>query len=986
MNPFPIFERTPELPAPADAGACRLALERWQEMASGDRADAPRCRLISESPEAMDLLRAIFGNSPHLTQSIFREPAFFADILSSGPETAIARAFGEMEESVSQERDNARFMKALRIAKRRVGLAIAVADITGTFELMQVTGTLSDLADRTLDAATRFVLAELSRAGHITDKPLEKCGFCIIGMGKLGSRELNYSSDIDIIVLYDTQRMGAEDPDELRHLCVRATRQLARIMEERTADGYVFRTDLRLRPDPSATPLAMTVLAAETYYESLGQNWERAAMIKARPVAGDKDLAQEFLDHIRPFVWRKHLDFAAINDIHSIKRQINAYRGGAKIAIEGHDIKIGRGGIREIEFYAQTLQLIWGGREPELRVRRTCDALEALSRNGHIEPDTVKELIAAYEYLRNLEHRLQMIEDKQTQKLPETPEGIRDLAVFSGYNEEADFRNELRATLERVEYHYARLFEDTPDLTHEGSLVFTGAEDDPDTLETLKRLGFKEASGTAARIRAWHHGRTRATRSVRARELLTELMPALLDALSRTANPDQAIARFDSFLEGLPAGVQLFSLFYANPRLLELVALIMGNAPRLSEWLSRKPILLDAVLSPDFFDPDEPAEAMRESLGTALAQSRDFEDTLDITRRWASDHKFQVGVQILRGIIDGEHAGPVLTDVAETVINSIAPITVENFSRTHGTVHNGELAVLAFGKMGGRELMPMSDLDLVLIYDHPEDIEGSDGQKPLSPAVYYLRLCQRILTSLTAQTGEGKLYEVDLRLRPAGNSGPLATQLATFNSYYNGEAWTWEHMALTRARPVHGSDAMRKRLAKVIREALCQKRDPENLLRDVAKMRERIAREFPGTGAFDIKYRPGGLVDIEFIAQYLQLLQANENPEVLSVNTAEALKRLAEAGYLDSTRSDDLLDALSLWRRIQSVIRLTASGEFKEDTAPEGQKRLLADAGEVASFSALKDRMEEAAQKASRHFEELVRKPAADLPPPGTDN
>ena len=594
---------------------------------------------------------------------------------------------------------------------------------------------------------------------------------------KHGSQELNYSSDIDLIVLYDLARLNPSDPESIRQSCVRATRDIVRMMESRTADGYVFRTDLRLRPDPGATPLAISIGAAETYYESMGQNWERAAMIKARPVAGDIRLGQDFLGHIKPFIWRKHLDFAAINDIHSIKRQINAHRGSSKIAVNEHDIKIGRGGIREIEFFAQTQQLIWGGRLPELRLRKTCETIAALNKVGQVSDQAVKDMTASYHFLRRLEHRLQMVDDKQTQKLPKSDDEVDNLARFMGYRDLEQFRTDLLDHLGRVEGHYARLFEDEPDLGGGGSLVFTGMEDDPDTVQTLQSMGFREASRVSGVIRAWHHGRYRCTRSERARQLLTELMPQILKSLADTANPDEAFINFDTFLSGLPAGIQLFSLFNANPKLLNLVAELMGNAPRLSRQLARRPILLDSVITPGFLKAELSPENLNMALGAVLAEAADYQDVLDATRRWSNDTKFKIGVQLLDGKLDGETVGPILTSLAETLLCHLVPRVEQEYAESHGAIPDGGLAIVAFGKLGGGELLPGSDLDLVYIYDGGTE-EASDGDKPLLPTVYNIRLCQRIGTAVTSQTGEGRLYEIDGRLRPAGKAGALATQYA----------------------------------------------------------------------------------------------------------------------------------------------------------------------------------------------------------------
>jgi len=881
-------------------------------------------------------------------------------------------------------------MRTLRQARTSVAMAVGLADIAGAWSLEDVVGALSDFADTAIGAALSFILTRAAGRGEIeiadSDRPEKGCGLTILGMGKLGARELNYSSDVDLIVIYD--------PDKARYLHDRGpqegfgrmTRALIRLLEERTRDGYVFRMDLRLRPDPSAMPLAISFLAAETYYESLGQNWERAAMIKARPVAGDIELGREFLDVLRPFVWRKHLDFWAIQDVHSIKRQIYAHKGGAAIEVEGHNIKLGRGGIREIEFFVQTQQLIWGGRDASLRTPRTMEALEALAASGHIEEETAQELCGCYRFLRRLEHRLQMVADKQTQNIPENQEELTRLAAFLGYDEPQAFRDALLETLRAVEDHYADLFEEEASLSGPGNLVFTGGEPDPDTLETLRGLGFSEPEKVFNLVRVWHHGRYRATRSRRSREILTELMPTLLQELAGTAEPDTALANFDEFLKGLPAGVQLFSMLYSNPMLLDLLAEIMGDAPRLAEHLSRNAGLLEAVLEPGFFQETPKLESLREDLDETLRMARDFQDVLELSRRWVNDRKFQAGVHLLRHPEDIDQTGRALADIAEASLGALWKPVSDELARRHGRLPPPGMAVLGLGKLGGRELTVSSDLDLIFVYEAPEDVEESDGEKPLAPSQYYGRLAQRYIGALTSLTGEGQLYEVDMRLRPSGNAGPLAVSFERFRGYQSSEAWTWEHMALTRSRIILGEEDFAARIDETVREILTAPRDPQRLLADVADMRRRIEDQHKAKSVWKVKYLRGGLVDLEFLAQYWQLRHANEHPEVLAANTQQAFARLADAGVVDAETAELLIDATRLMRRIQGLLRLTVGSDFDEDSASEGIKQTLARAakaqklgGDRADFEALRETLKTTADAVYRVFVEHIEEPAADL-------
>ncbi len=974
------------LPKPANADRCRSGLERWREEA--DRRDDPDlaafARALSEDPGGRALLEAVFGNSPFLGQCLLREPAFLRDLLEHGPDAVFAALIDGLRAEFGDATDMAALMRGLRVAKRRAALLIALADIADAWDLMQVTGALSRLAETALSLGARLLLRRAADNGDFAlahpDDPERDSGLIVLGMGKLGAGELNYSSDIDIIVFYDDEKIAYTGRKSIQECFTRLTRDLVRIMEERTADGYVFRTDLRLRPDPGATPPAVSLSAAEIYYEGFGQNWERAAMIKARPVAGDRRAGEAFVKFLRPFIWRKSLDFAAIQDIHSIKRQIHAHRGGARIAVAGHNVKLGRGGIREIEFFAQTQQLIWGGREPEVRPSATYAALRALAANGHVQPETVQQLIESYAFLRKLEHRLQMIDDQQTQTLPSDHAHLHEIAVFMGFDDIERFDATVRGVLECVELHYAALFEDAPDLSSSaGSLVFTGGENDPETLKTLAGMGFSNPDGIASTIRGWHHGRVRATRSTRARELLTELTPALLQALADTAVPDTAFLKFDEFLSRLPAGVPLFSLFYANPNLLDLVADILGDAPRLADHLARHPSLMDNVLSQGFFDPPPQGPELDVELDRSLAQAVDFPEVLDLCRRWANDHKFQIGIQTLRNHISPEHAGAALSDIAETVISRLHPRVEAEFARSHGHVPGAGFAIVAMGKLGSREMTAASDLDLILIYDVPPDVEGSDGAKPLAPSTYFARVTQRLINAITAPTGEGVLYEVDMRLRPSGAAGPIATSLDAFVRYHQDMAWTWEHMALARARVISGPPPLAARIEEVIREALRRPRDPDKLLADVADMRLRMAKEHKGASPWDVKHRRGGLVDIEFLAQYLQLRHAHDRPEILCNGTVCMLEKAEELGLLDADQGRLLRSAHHLWCAVQTVLRQTIEGAFHEDKASEGLKRCIAQAAGVDDFAVLKERMEGAAAQVHALFDELVGTPGAAL-------
>ena len=967
-------------PAPSDPGAVTRERETLDgELAALDGA-AGHLAQIATTAAGAAALAALFGNSPFLTHCVQRDPVFAGDLLRDGPDAAMAAIFAGLDTAAGAAAGGDELARILRVARRRAALTIASADIAGLWPLERVTGALSDFADRAIGLAVDDQLRRLAEAGAIAlpdlAHPARDSGLVVLGMGKLGGRELNYSSDVDLIVLYDLERVRTDDLDALQKNFVKLARGMVRMLEERTGDGYVLRTDLRLRPDPGATPLAMSTDAAEVYYETLGQNWERAAMIKARPVAGDMDAGARFLDRLRPFVWRRHLDFAAVQDIHSIKRQIHAHRGGHEVALAGHNIKVGRGGIREIEFFAQTLQLIWGGRIAPLRIRATCQALAALVVAGRADAAVVDDLTGCYAILRRAEHRLQMIADQQTQTLPSDDAGLAHLAIFLGHADLEAFAREMLATLRRVERHYAGLFEEAPDLGERGgNLVFTGTDDDPGTIETLAQLGFTDPPAVTRQVRAWHHGRYRCMRSARARELLTELMPALLGALGRTPDPMAAFINFDRFMSRLPAGVQLFSLFHANPHLLGFVAEIMGGAPRLADQLSTRVALLDMVLAESFSRPPPDAAACASELRVALAQARDFQDELDIVRRWRGERGFQIGVQQLRGTIDAARAGAALADIADATLIALAPAVAREFRRQHGEVAGGSFAIVALGKLGGREMTATSDLDLLLLYDAAEDAV-SDGEKQLPAPQYYLRLATRFVNAVTAMTPEGQLYEIDTRLRPSGTKGPIATSLSGFRRYNLEDAWTWEHMALTRGRIVMAPPALGERIEDAIRAVLLRPRDPARLLADVADMRARIARERGPAVALDVKNRRGGLIDVEFVVQTLILLHAPAHPGLLIASTADALDAIAAAGLLAAADAAALRRAFALASAVQSVLRTAIDGPADRAALSPALLAGLARAIGAPSFADLEAELDATCAAAHAVFEHLIQ-PAA---------
>jgi glutamate-ammonia-ligase adenylyltransferase len=949
-----------------------LAWDRLDD--AEDRRGADRLR---NSAMRRALLERVFAGSPFLTELVLRDPSFAADCLEADPDRQLGAVAEAMRADAVAASTEDEVRSALRRAKAKAALLVALADISGTWNLEEVTEALTRFADAAVNAATDWLLLAAHRSGKVAlsdpERPGEGSGYVVLAMGKHGARELNYSSDIDLIVLFDPEAGVLAPGTEPATFYVRMTKRLAALLQDVTEDGYCLRVDLRLRPDPRAPQVAIAIEAAGIYYENMGQNWERAAMIKARPAAGDMKLGAAFIERLRPYVWRKYLDYAAIADVQSLTRQIHQAKGHGEIAVHGHNIKLGAGGIRAIEFFVQTQQLIAGGRNPALRGRRTLDMLDALAAGTWITPRAAQELKLAYRFLREVEHRLQMVADQQTHELPREGEAFDSLARFLGFESPEAFAARLRATLETVQRHSEALFESSPALaTDQGSLVFTGGDDDPDTIETLSRMGYRGPSEVSATIRGWHFGRYGATRSARAKELLTELMPALLEALARSGDPDEAFVAFDRFLAALPSGIQLFSLLRANPHLLSQLATILGTAPRLAEALSRSPKVLAALIEPDAIARVPTRIEMAEAVDAAIPESLGFEEALDQARLFGKEQMFRIGVRVLDRSLGAGEAGVSYSRLAGCLVARLLRAVEREMAAKHGRIDGGRAAIVAMGKLGGREMTAASDLDLMLIYDHAEGVEASDGRKPLPVSRYYTRLTQRLIAALSAPTAEGVLYEVDLRLRPSGNQGPVATHIETFRSYHRGSAWTWEKLALTRARSVAGDDAFRADIEAAIAGALRQPRDEAQVKADIVDMRRRLLAQFGRGGPWNLKHASGGLVDVEFIAQGLQILNAAAAPEILDQNTAVALGKIANAGYLSGLQHAALLRAQNLYLGLTQVIRLCVGKEFYAKDAPPDLERLIAQAAESPDMPHAEALLSETQAEVSALFAQLI--------------
>jgi glutamate-ammonia-ligase adenylyltransferase len=840
------------------------------------------------------------AHAPFLRAAAVAFPDIAQTFVEEGGDAAVACALMADGRSVGER---------LRRRRHALALAVALADLSGERPLEWVTGTLSDFADAAMDEAIRAAMLE-----RVPDE--EPRGLAILALGKLGSRELNYSSDVDLVLLFDPATLPRRPRDEPGEAAVRYGRRFIELMQQRDANGYVARVDLRLRPSPEVTPIVLPADAAISYYESSALPWERAAFIRARAAAGDIALGRSFLEEIRPFIWRRALDFGAIQEIRDISLRIRDHYAQGQAFGPGYDLKRGRGGIREAEFFTQVQQLIHGGREPELRAPATLDALEALASSGRLEADVARAIGDAYRALRTAEHRIQMIDDRQEHRVPVDPEALGAVARLGGYKDGAAMLEALASHVEAVGQQFDGLVSEREERL----------SNDPDILRSeLAAMGFVEVEEAFRRIGDWRSGRARSLRSPAARAAFEEMMPTLMRAVAAGPEPIRALNRFSDIVDKLSSGVNLYRLLAARPQLADLLALILAHAPPLAEQLARRPTLLDGLIDESSFAPPPTAPTLA---GRFLAVVRDepFDLALDRIRRMVGERRFALGVQLLAA-----HRDPIIiaegySDLAEAAIVAFADGVRREFERTHGTVPNGELVILGLGRLGGRALTHASDLDLIYLFDAPPGAQSKAG-KPLPATDYYNRLASRITAALATPTAAGPLYDVDTRLRPQGAQGMVAVSLEAFEAYQRHEAWTWEHMALCRARPLTGSQEARTRVRDLICAILQAPADPVKIRADAAAMREEMARHKPPAGSLDIKLGPGGLVDLEFAVHTLQLTHHIGLDPRLEV----VLEALVGAGLIDEGADPDL----RLLSRMLVVLRLV--GTHRMEPAEQSQ-------------------------------------------------
>jgi len=878
-----------------------------------------------------------------------RHSPFLAFQLGRLPDLAGALARGDLAAALDMARSEGEadeVMAAVRRERSGFALALGIADLAG-LPLEDVVRPLSDLADRQIDRALAAALAERTPdAGNQ--------GFAIIALGKLGGRELNYSSDVDLIFLYDPSTLPRKPREEPDQAALRIAQRIVEILQKRTGDGYAFRVDLRLRPSPEVTPIALPVDAAISYYESSALPWERAAFIRARAAAGDPAIGRYFLEAIHPFVWRRSLDFGAIGEIRSITRRIRDHYVEGQAFGPGYDVKRGRGGIRAVEFFVQVHQLVHGGREPELRAAATLDALAALAEAGRIGAEDAAALGEAYRLLRTVEHRLQMVDDRQTHSLPAEREALDNVALLHGLDDGAALLALLNPHVERVEAVYRTLEAD------EGRRL----PDSAGPLEqALEAAGFAAPGSARTRIDGWRSGKVRSLRTNAAREAFEAMLPVLIQAFGAAPDPMRALNRFDDLILKLPTGVNFYRLLEARPALIEHLAAILSHAPALAEQLGRRPELLDGLLDASAFAPAPGVEELIADFSRSERGGEDYQLLLDRVRRRVNERRFALGVQLVAAHTDPLDVTEGYSRVAEAAIAVLTDAAVAEFELAHGRVPGGELLILGLGRLGGEALTHASDLDLVYLFSGSHEAE-SDGPKRLGATDYFNRLAPRVTAALSVSTAAGPLYDVDTRLRPSGKDGLFAISVESFAAYQAGKAWTFEHMALTRARPVYGSAAGRAALKDVVDSVLGRDRDPHRLIADALAMRREMDVHKPADGPFDIKRGAGGLIDLEFAVHVLQL----EHRIGLHPHLEVALAELAARGLVGA----GIDPALRLLTRILVILRLVSPSSA---LPAEPSRALVARACGLEDWAALVAAHDSARQTVLHLWEQVFGEP-----------
>ena len=904
---------------------------------------------LEDSGPAYDwviVLPRVFACSEFLAQTARRDPVLFRALIDSRSLYTAATP-GEtgmrVRAAVAQAAEEAQLAQTLRRLRQREMVRLAWRDLAGRAELGEVVATLSELADSCIDAALEWLSDRAYREGGTpTGENGAPLKLVVLALGKLGGNELNFSSDVDLVFTYPEEgEIQGPRPVSHHQYFLRLCHSLIRVLHEPTPDGFVFRVDARLRPFGGSGPLALSFDAMEHYYQTHGREWERYAFIKARVCAGDRLAGGRLLARLRPFVYRRYVDYGVLEGIREMKDLI-----AREVERKGmaENIKLGAGGIREIEFIAQALQLIHGGREPIFQERATLKVLPLLARAGYLEPAIARELVAAYTFLRNTEHRLQMIADQQVHSLPPAPTDRLRVAYGMGYDDWHAYAPVLEQHRAHVHSHFAALLGDT-EAVHDSAETFTkiweGTLERELAARALREAGYPDPARVLSLFKGLRESPRYRLLSTEGRARLDRLVPLLLLTTAQVADPDVTIARLVHLLEAVGRRSAYFSLLIENRTALTQLVNLAAASPWVALWISQHPALLDELLDPrELYDL--PA---REQLETELAErlqsiaSDDAERQLEVLREFRNAHLLRVAAADIGPGLVPDQVGVHLSRLAEVLLAACLKLAYAALVKRHGAPGGNAacpapgFAVVGYGKLGSLELGYASDLDMIFLY---EDAEGgtTQGPRPIPNELFFVRLAQRLIHLLTARTSAGVLYQVDTRLRPSGNAGPLVTSIAAFRRYQLMQAWTWEHQALVRARPVAGAAPLFAEFEDVRREVLCQARNPEKLAREVVEMRGRMAAALtPAGDGFHVKHARGGIVDIEFMVQYWILRWAHAYPDVTRhTDNINILEALAGLGLVPAERAQLLTGAyrryLSLEHRLKLMERGTlASGD-----------------------------------------------------------
>ncbi|MDZ4350351.1 MAG: bifunctional [glutamate--ammonia ligase]-adenylyl-L-tyrosine phosphorylase/[glutamate--ammonia-ligase] adenylyltransferase [Xanthomonadaceae bacterium] len=806
----------------------------------------------------------------------------------------------------------------LRRFRRRGSLRLIWRDITGLDTVEETLLGATRLAEDCLSSALSAVDGQMTaRHGQMRDGEGQPQSLVVFGLGKLGGGELNFSSDIDLIFAYPE----AGESDGARPLAaetgfVRQGQRLIQLLDEVTQEGFCHRVDMRLRPFGDSGRLALSFAAMEDYYQREGRDWERYAWIKARPVAGDIAAGERLLATLRPFVYRRYLDYTALDSLREMKAMIAAEVARRDMA---DHIKLGPGGIREIEFLVQSLQLIRGGHEPALRKRSLLAALPALVDAGHFSPAVAEAMRAAYLFLRRLENRLQMMADQQTHRLPDDSLSRQRIALALGHADWSVLDAQLQAHRDRVSEEFSRLLAPQPSAVEKAStldLYWTALPDgdgDGDGSEALAGLGFADPAAADAALRAFASAPATRSMSPRGQERLRRLMPSLLHGLHEIDAPDRCLGRLLELLQAIVKRSSYLALIEERPGLRQRLLSVLSRSALLSDRLSKQPLLLDELIEGGASDTPLSAQSMADELARLLrpAMLDDTEEALRALNVFRHAVSFRIALATLDGAQSPVDSARQLAWLAQTVVRATLDLATHEFSRQHGPAPGAGLAVIGYGSLGGEELGFSSDLDLVFLYD-ADPAAVSDGARPLEAPRWYARLTQKLVGLLGIRTPSGRLYETDLRLRPDGAGGLLVSSVDSFRAYQAGRAWTWERLALVRARAVAGAGAVCAAFEQTRAEALAQPRDADRVLADVLAMREKMRQSLDRTTAdrFDLKHGPGGLVDLEFLVQARLLIAAHTHPALCRPRASDDLiEALRQAGQFDDATAAALATA-----------------------------------------------------------------------------